>query len=117
MQFGRSSQAKIDSPGCFPTHVKLGTDAMQAEIRAVREKLLDWSANHDSWEIRMWCNSIARYLGLLIRDPDNLALRQQTATKVRDLGAVTERVLKFKSSIRNPRAEVQPQHNGRRFGY
>jgi hypothetical protein len=71
---------------------------MQAEIRAVRDNLLDWSANHESWEIRMWCNIIARELDLLSRDPDNLALRQQTAAKVKHLTMAAGRVLKQKKS-------------------
>jgi hypothetical protein len=71
---------------------------MQAEIRAVRDSLLDWSASHENWEIRMWCNILARELDLLSRDPDNLPLRQQTAAKVRHLTMAARRVLKQKKS-------------------
>jgi hypothetical protein len=77
-------------------------DAMQVEIRAVRDNLLDWSANPDSWEIRMWSNIIARGLDLLSRDPDNLSLRQHTAAKVKHLAMAAGRVLKQKNS-RAPR--------------
>jgi hypothetical protein len=71
-------------------------DAMQAEIRAVRDNLLDWSASHESWEIRMWCNIIARGLDALGRDPDNLPLRQQTGAKVKQLTMAAGRILKLK---------------------
>jgi hypothetical protein len=76
---------------------------MQAEIRAVRDNLLDWSANHESWEIRMWCNIIARELDVLSRDPDNLPLRQHTAAKVKHLAMAAGRVLKQKKT-RAPRS-------------
>jgi hypothetical protein len=76
---------------------------MQAEIRTVRDNLLDWSANHESWEIRMWCNIIARELYLLSRDPDNLPLRQQTAAKVKQLTMATCRYLS-KRKTRAPRS-------------
>ena len=69
---------------------------MQAEIRAVRENLLDWSASLESWEIRMWGNIIARELDVLSRDPENLPLRQQTAAKVKQLTMAACRVLKQK---------------------
>jgi hypothetical protein len=71
---------------------------MQTEICAVRDNLLDWSASHESWEIRMWCNIIARELDVLSRDPDNLALREQMAAKVKHLAMAAGRVLKQKKS-------------------
>jgi hypothetical protein len=58
---------------------------MRAEISRVRDGLLAWSWNHESWEIRAWCNIIARELGLLSRDPGNVAMRQMTAKNVADL--------------------------------
>jgi hypothetical protein len=69
---------------------------MQAKIRAVRDDLLDWSANHESWEIRMWSNIIARELDILSRDPGNLPLQQRTAAKVKQLAMAVARVPKLK---------------------
>ena len=71
---------------------------MRPEIRAVRDNLLDWSAKHESWEIRMWCNIIARELDLLSRDPGHLALRQQTAANVKHLTLAARRVLKYRKA-------------------
>jgi hypothetical protein len=73
-----------------------GNNAMQAEIRTLRANFLEWSAQQESWEIRMWCNIIARHLELLTREPHNLTLWQQTAAKVEQLRIVAARVVKVK---------------------
>ena len=73
---------------------------MQAEIHAVRANFLDWSARQESWEIKMWCNIIARHLELITREPHNLALRQQTAAKVEQLRIVAARVVSVRNSTK-----------------
>jgi len=84
-----------------------GNNRMQAETHAVRASLQEWSAHQESWEIRMWCNIIARHLDLLTREPHNLTLRQQTAAKVEQLRLVAVRVAKL-NNCKGARTELAP---------
>ena len=84
-----------------------GNNHMQAETHAVRASLQEWSAHQESWEIRMWCNIIARHLDLLTREPHNLTLRQQTAAKVEQLRLVAVRVAKL-NNCKGARTELAP---------
>lgn len=62
-------------------------DGMKAEIKQVRQELIDW-AQDKSGAIRATCNVIVANLTRLVARPDDSALRTQTMKNIQTLAGM-----------------------------